>query len=219
MPKMPVVFVMGNHDYFHSSIDFALERARSEIDTSDIYLLENETLVLGGRRFVGATLWTDFAVSVGGDEHIPPEERRAHAFNVVPWQIADFQCIFRSDERIDGENGQITAREILDRHKESRSFIDKELANPFEGPTIVITHHAPLPESFDPRFAGQVTNAAFASDLGDLIWRRKPDLWVHGHIHAGRDYYSDSTRVICNPVGYAHESNLTSFRSDLVIDI
>lgn len=218
-PKMPVVLAMGNHDYYHSSIDFALERARNEIGDSNIHLLEKQTIQLSGRRFIGATLWTDFAVSVGGDEHVPPEERRAHALNVVPYQIADFHCIFRSNERADGENGLITASEILNRHIASRSYINRELSKPFDGSTIVVTHHAPLPESFDPRFAGQVTNAAFASDLGDLIWRRKPNLWVHGHIHAGRDYHSDSTRVICNPVGYAHEQNLTSFRPGLVIDI
>ncbi|TDW31887.1 calcineurin-like phosphoesterase family protein [Rhizobium azibense] len=100
---MPVVLVLGNHDYYNSSIDFALERARRQIEGTRIHLLENQSIQLAGCRFVGATLWTDFAVSIGGDEHIPPEERRVKAFRLVPSQMADFHCIFRSDERRPGE--------------------------------------------------------------------------------------------------------------------
>jgi hypothetical protein len=135
--------------------------------------LENQSIEMAGCRFIGATLWTDFAVSVGEDEHIPPEERRAKAFGLVPSLVADFECIFRSDERRPGENGLVTVQEILKRHIRSRSFIDRELEKPFDGRTFVITHHALLIQSFDPRFYGQITNAAFGSDLSDLITRRR----------------------------------------------
>lgn len=216
---MPVVLVLGNHDYYNSSIDFALEKARREINGTKIHLLENQSLEIAGCRFVGATLWTDFAVSVGDDEHIPPEERRHKAFSLVPYQIADFHCITRSDARRPGENGLITVREIVERHKASRSFIDHELSKSFGGPTVVVTHHAPLVDSFDPRFHGDVTNAAFGSDLSDLIARRRPSIWVHGHIHKARDYMADRTRIICNPRGYGRERSTSGFRADFVIDL
>lgn len=95
------------------------------------------------------------------------------------------------------------------------SLIDHELQKPFAGQTVVVTHHAPLIESFDPRFHGHVTNAAFASDLSDLIARRRPPVWIHGHIHSARDYMADKTRVIYNPLGYSREWNTSGFRSDL----
>ncbi|NKJ72794.1 phosphohydrolase [Rhizobium leguminosarum bv. viciae] len=216
---MPVILVLGNHDYYNSSIDLALEIARREIEGTRIHLLENQTIEMVGCRFVGATLWTDFAVSIGGDEHIPAEERRAIAFGLVPSQMPDFHCIYRSDERRTGENGLITVQEILKRHIESRSYIDRELEKPFGGRTFVVTHHAPLTESFDARFYGHVTNAAFASDLTDLIARRRPSIWVHGHIHRFRDYMADGTRVICNPRGYGGERETTGFRPGFVIDL
>ncbi|MCJ9693080.1 metallophosphoesterase family protein [Rhizobium sp. PRIMUS64] len=216
---MPVILVLGNHDYYSSSIDFALETARSEIEGSRIHLLENQTIQMAGCRFVGATLWTDFAVSIGGDEHIPSEERRAIAFGLVPSQMADFSCIYRSDARRPDENGLITVREILERHIASRSFIDQELEKPFDGRTFVITHHAPLIHSFDPRFYGHATNAAFGSDLSDLIARRRPSVWIHGHIHKFRDHMADGTRVICNPRGYGGEWETTGFRGGFVIDL
>lgn len=218
-PHMPVLLVLGNHDYFGSSIDFALERARKLIAESRIYLLENQTIQLLGCRFVGATLWTDFAVSVGEDEHIPPEERRTFALSVVPANIADFFAIFRSDERQGNENGMVTTREILCRHKASRAFIDHTLGVPFTGRTVVLTHHAPHMNSLDPRFHGQATSAAFVSDLSDLIERRRPDVWIHGHVHRFRDYMAFKTRLICNPRGYGGERGTSGFRPVFVIDL
>jgi Icc-related predicted phosphoesterase len=218
-PKMPVILVLGNHDYYGSSISSALERARRLVEGSQIHLLENDTLVLGDCRFIGATLWTDFAVSIGGDEHIPPEERRVKAFELVPPRMMDFQCIYRSDPRRVGENGMVTAWEILERHKESRKFIETELSVNFQGRTVVVSHHAPLMQSFDPVFFGNVTNAAFASDLSDLIWRRKPSLWIHGHIHKFRDYMADKTRIICNPLGYRGERYTSRSRPGFIIDL
>lgn len=218
-PHMPVILVLGNHDYYNGSIEFALERARREIQGTRIHLLENESIEMGGCRFVGATLWTDFAVSVGDDEHIPPEERRTKAFGLVPYLVADFECIFRSDARRPGEVGLVTVREILDRHRRSRSFINRVLEKPFDGHILVVTHHAPLVQSFDPRFYGEITNAAFGSDLSDLIARRRPSVWIHGHIHKFRDYMADKTRVICNPRGYGGERGTSGFRPDFVIEL
>ncbi|MEH2699157.1 phosphohydrolase [Rhizobium leguminosarum] len=216
---MPVILVLGNHDYYKSSIDLALERARRQVEGTRIHLLENESLELDDYLFIGATLWTDFSVSIGGDEHLSPDERRAKAFGLVPSQMADFSCIYRSGPRRIGENGMVTVQEILGRHRESRAYIDRELAKPDAGRTVVVTHHAPLTDSFDARFYGQVTNAAFASDLSDLIYRRRPSLWVHGHIHRARDYLSGDTRIICNPRGYGSEREINGFRANLIIDL
>lgn len=218
-PHMPVVLVLGNHDFYGSSIDFALEKGRRLVERTGITLLENESIEIDRCRFIGATLWTDFAVSVDDDEHIPSEERRAKAFELVPWQMADFHAIFRSDERRSGENGLITVHEILARHVVSRSYIDQQLSKPFDGRTVVVTHHAPHMQSMDPSFFGHVTNAAFASDLSGMIERRKPHLWIHGHIHIFRDYMADATRVICNPRGYSREQYTSGFRDSFVIDL
>jgi len=218
-PYMPVILVLGNHDFYGSSIDFALDLARREIAGTRITLLENESIDVDDCRFIGATLWTDFAVSIGDDEHVSPEERRALAFGLVPAMIADFSSIYRSDERRDDENGMITVKEILERHLTSKSYIDQALFKPTDLRTIVITHHAPHIRSFDPRFYGQVTNAAFGSDLSDLITRRHPSLWIHGHIHRFRDYLVDKTRIICNPRGYGGERYISSFRPKFLVDL
>ncbi|MGO7442986.1 phosphohydrolase, partial [Rhizobium ruizarguesonis] len=78
-----------------------------------------------------------------------------HAFGLAPRRMLDFHLIFRSDERREGENGLLTVQEVYHRHKESRAYLDQELAKPTSGKTIVVSHHAPLKESFDHRFHGQ----------------------------------------------------------------
>lgn len=55
-PYMPIILILGNHDFFGSSIDHALETARREITGSRITLLENQTIDFGDCRFIGATL-------------------------------------------------------------------------------------------------------------------------------------------------------------------
>ena len=95
------------------------------------------------------------------------------------------------------------AREI---HLRSRAFIEATLGAPHDGPTVVVTHHAPHPNSVHPRFVGNDASPGFVSDLSDLIARHGPELWVHGHTHDGCDYVVGGTRVVCNPKGYGPRS-------------
>src|SRR5260370_31602377 len=58
---IPIIMVMGNHEYYRRFISHELTLARSHAGTFNIRLLECNTVVLGaGIRFVGATLWTDY---------------------------------------------------------------------------------------------------------------------------------------------------------------
>lgn len=74
---------------------------------------------------------------------------------------------------------------------------------PHAGPTVVVTHHAPSPQSIPLRFAGSPLNANFVSDAEWLLQGRRARLWIHGHLHDSFDYEVDGTRVVCNPRGYA----------------
>ena len=77
------------------------------------------------------------------------------------------------------------------------------LCEPFDGPTVVCTHHAPHRRSVAAQFDGDLLSAAFVSHLPELIeGPNAPDLWVHGHTHAALDYRVGKCRVVCNPLGY-----------------
>jgi Icc-related predicted phosphoesterase len=49
-------------------------------------------------------------------------------------------------------------------------------------------------------------NAAYASDLSDVIEQGRPALWLHGHTHDSCGYQVGSTRIVCNPRGYEDEN-------------
>ncbi len=88
-------------------------------------------------------------------------------------------------------------------HVEHRSRIERALAEPHAGPTIVVTHHAPHPLSL---LAGEATgpgDAAYASDLSAIMeGPHAPDIWIHGHLHRSVDYRVGRTRVLSNARGH-----------------
>ncbi|WP_316234270.1 metallophosphoesterase [Bradyrhizobium sp. SZCCHNR1098] len=67
---VPIIMVMGNHEYYHRTLPTELKLARAEAARFGVDLLENDAVVLGGVRFAGATLWTDYAIfGLGSEVH------------------------------------------------------------------------------------------------------------------------------------------------------
>ncbi|NKL25421.1 phosphohydrolase [Rhizobium leguminosarum bv. viciae] len=217
-PHMTVVATLGNHDYYGTSIDRALEYARKWTLGTNVHILENETFVKGDLRVIGATLWSDFEIRDHKFGYLPLLARRDLAVRECVLHLPDFRSIYRSDARVGNQKGFITPDEMISRHRESRVFIEQELAKPFGGTTLVLTHHAISARSLDPRFQGHVSNAAFASDLTNVIQSGRPHFWVHGHIHRFVDYVEHDTRVICNPRRYDGERGEGGFRPGLVVE-
>jgi Icc-related predicted phosphoesterase len=101
-------------------------------------------------------------------------------------------------------------------HQDSRRFIETALkSDPI--PTVVVTHHLPHARSVPARFKGDLLNAAYASDLSQVIEEQQPALWVHGHTHDSAEYLIGNTRVICNPRGYEDENG--SFNPGLMVTV
>jgi len=103
----------------------------------------------------------------------------------------------------------------LNRHEVARAWLKEELAKPFDGKTVVVTHHGPHPLSVHPRYVGDPLNAAFVSDLSALM--PGVDLWLHGHTHAGSDYQVGRCRVVANPAGYVRNREF-AHRDDFVFE-
>ena len=179
----PVIFVLGNHEYYHGVFP----------DDRQAFLLENEAMILDGVRFLGATLWTDFASG---------KQMRS-----CQRMMSDFEVIH------DGVSGSITPETILKVHQDSIAWLDDQFTHhPHEGPTVVITHHAPSYKSQHPRFAGSPISGGFCSNQEHRIQRWKPDVWIHGHVHDPMDYRLGKTRVLCNPWGYPNEGRAREYR-------
>ncbi len=130
-PHMPVIGVLGNHEFYGGW----LARERSEAQwhgrRHDITMLDDMTWTLPGIRFVGATLWTDFDLESGGDERL-----RQHT-------MAGAQASMRDYSRISDETGRFTPSTTRRIHLESVRYIESVLQVPFDGETVVVTHHSP----------------------------------------------------------------------------
>jgi len=59
----------------------------------------------------------------------------------------------------------------------------------------------------------------YASNLGGLIDRGQPDLWIHGHPHNRVEYRLGRTRIICNPRGHVEETSARTFDPSLTIQV
>lgn len=57
-PDVPVVYVPGNHEYYDRDISFV--RRLKEQAPDNVRVLDNDNVVIGGVRFLGRALWTDF---------------------------------------------------------------------------------------------------------------------------------------------------------------
>ena len=64
--------------------------------------------------------------------------------------------------------------------------------------------------------AGSALNAAFVSDLDEMIAESRVRLWVHGHTHENVDYEIARTRILSNQCGYAGSRVLEGFDPGLV---
>lgn len=203
-PSTPIVYVMGNHEYYDAHHEQVLERSRKDAAKLGIHLLECDQVVIDGVRFLGTTLWTDFEI----EEPLLP---RSIAFRYANGSMSDFSLI-----RYRG--GMLSAEATREFHRESRRWLTEKLAEPFNGKTVVVTHHLPHKFSIDRQFHRHPLNPAFASDLSALV-RPPVSLWIHGHTHCSCDYEVEGTRVLCNPRGYGPSDLNDAFNERLVVEV
>lgn len=189
-----VLYVPGNHEFYGGSLDSTVARMKNLSSGHDIRVLDNDQVVIGGVRFIGSTLWTDFMLLGEG-------ARRDAAIGEACRFMRDFSRIRVSE----GEETLFSPAHSAQLFARHAAWLEARLSEPFDGPTVVITHHAPSPGSIHPRFEGSLLNACFVSDAEHLIDGERVALWVHGHTHDSFDYAVNGTRVVCNPRGYAKD--------------
>lgn len=202
--QMPTIFVAGNHEFYRGSLVEGIAEAREEaLRYPSVHFLENDTVEINGVRFIGATLWTDFKIMNSEELSMIQARNAMNDYRMISYKKDPWRYLAPID----------TAK----LHAQSRSYIEAELDKKFDGPTVVVSHHCPHGLSTHGKYAGNILNPAFASDLSAVMENGRPDLWVHGHTHDSFDYVYDETRVICNPRGYGTENS--SFDPRLVIEI
>ena len=203
-PNQAIIYVSGNHEYYNSDIDYENEQMAKAAEAYEIYFLNRDEVIIQQTRFLGCPLWTDFALF--GQAEI------SRSMSASLTGLTDFKVISYKGRRF-------SPADSIDLHKKDRVWLEAKLKEPFNGKTIVITHHLPSALSVANRFKKDPLSACFASNLDHLFGFG--DLWIHGHTHDSFDYFAGGTRVVCNPRGYCRmgkEENL-KFNPSLVLDV
>jgi predicted phosphodiesterase len=206
----PVFYVAGNHEFYGGSLEGAAAQLERLAAGTAIHVLYQGEQLIGNVRFLGCTLWTDFMLFGDG-------ERRQAAIEAAMRFMRDFSRIRLCDTAPDLFTPQHAAS-LFQRHA---AWLARKLAKPHDGPTVVITHHAPSRGSIHPRFENSLVNAAFVSDAQYLLDGERAQLWIHGHTHDSFDYVLNGTRVVCNARGYAKDgvNENAAFDPDFMVEV
>lgn len=196
--QCPVIYVCGNHEYYGGHIDHTLRKMRDSA-APHVHVLENEVLILGQTRFLVTTAWTDFLSS--GD---------VTAAKRVAWEwMNDFTAI-RTDESF----RRLRPDDLIAKSKAAYAWLTQELDKPFNGKTVVVTHHAPALDYVGDDLPIHLI-AAYANNWPELL--AQADLWIYGHTHIAADFLKRGCRIVSNPRGYPNQQ--TGFDPDFLIEL
>jgi hypothetical protein len=192
---LKVIFIPGNHEtYHHNIIEW-----NTTMDERFAGTLKNTLWSNGGvgyeemedLRFIFTTLWADGGSSL----HERAEVGRC---------LNDFRLIRIGDRRF-------TVPDMMELHKNMKTKLIEHLKVPFDGKTIVITHHMPSYRLCHPRF-GDTINGGFASNCDEIFSsEHAPAAWIGAHSHDSMDLMLGKTRYVANPAGYYTETNRSGF--------
>ncbi len=226
----PVLFVPGNHEYDGMDFDEAHARLRETCERLGISWLEREVLTLGGVRFVGTTLWTDFDAlgPLAGQPMPDPTSPRFpahfnHPNSQYTRQLKARDKAFRAANYYLRKTGTTRQGEawlaegVREQALVCQDWLNQALAQPFDGPTVVVTHFAPSLRSADPRYGEVPGTAGFCNALDKLLPHAQ--MWLHGHLHCPSDYTHQGCRVVANPLGYAHKNEQITFQAQRVVGV
>jgi DNA repair exonuclease SbcCD nuclease subunit len=185
-----VVYVAGNHEFYHGRWKESLTHLREECDKfPNVYFLERDVKVINEVSFIGATLWTDMNKG---------DPLTLHAINDM---MNDFRII-RNDEH---GYTKLRPAHAMHRHHQTLSYLKAVLPDMKDKKVVFVGHHGPSAMSTHPRYAGDyLMNGGYRSELSEMILDNPQiKLWTHGHMHDPFDYMIGTTRVVCNPRGYS----------------
>lgn len=212
-----VIYIMGNHEYYGGDFSTTVEKLReflSGCQLHNIHILDTETKVIDDVTFIGGTLWTDM------------NKEDPITIHAIADMMNDFVCVTNSVKKVaiklmDGSrymrDAKFSPSDAIEEHKKMIEYIRTVIEGKHDQKYVVVGHHGPSKASVHPRFRNErdhIINGGYSSELSEFILDHPQiKVWTHGHTHDKFDYMIGSTRVICNPRGYAnYEQSADTFK-------
>lgn len=207
-----VYMVMGNHEHyrwFYNETKKALQKSFKELGLN-IIILDNEWVMLrDDLMLIGSTLWSDF------------EKGNPISMSTCQFGMNDFRIIGKNLVKDKNDVELITPQFIMNEHKNSLSYIKEILDRYSNMRTIIMTHHAPVYRSLNPKHIGNGMDGAYASELTDFICGYPQiQYWIHGHVHGKMNFkVGDYCTVLQNCRGYYPEDCFINFTGTESINV
>ena len=208
-PKLEIVYVLGNHDYYMTRYNHAWESMLwADYSIDRLHVLtgydkcawEFQDVV-----FIGGTLWTDF------------NQMNSNAINAVQRGLNDYRAIASN-------NGTkpITANFIYNEHCTMKKNIFRLLERYPDKKRVVVTHHKPFLSEIitDPLTYGYEVD--LTKELNECT--NLPEYWIYGHTHKSgwttKSYINGDVTFISNQFGYPSEdTSVTGFHKDCILEV
>jgi len=195
-----IIWVLGNHEFYHMDYQQCLDDAKSMADNLGIHLMDIElgtdNLEIDGVTFWGSTLWMDFNK---GDWF---------AKRAVGNGLNDFNAI-----RVNNHKFTVTECEYINLRTREKINWDAD---------IIITHHAPVVVPH-PLFAFQdISWGFYNSGLETQIIESNVKYWFYGHTHHSTTFDLGGTQVIANCHGFKSRYGMSEgsgYDPDLIIEL
>ena len=151
----PVLYIAGNHEYYGHEYFSLQEKMRAIAEScSLVHFLECGEVTINGVRFLGTTLWTDYASTRLSE--------RTQNMRLMSSSIRDHQVISITDK-------PFMPTDALMLHQASRAWLENKLDAPYQGKTVVITHHGPSIKCAQRDFGNSQMASGFISNLDYLV--------------------------------------------------
>jgi len=195
-----IIWVLGNHEFYHMDYEEALSDAKSMADKLGIHLMDiefgTENLEIDGVKFWGSTLWMDF----NNDDWF--------AKRAVGNGLNDFRAIKLGDRRFN-------VTECYAINKRTREAINWDA-------DVIITHHAPIVIPHPQFEFTDISWGFYNSGLEKQIIESDVKIWMYGHTHHSTDFDLAGTRIIANCHGFKSRYSMSEgsgYNPDLIIEI
>ena len=228
-----VVYVVGNHEHYHGDFKYTVSHLKKMLKyLPNLQILDKETWTLyDDVVFIGGTLWTDMnkedPMTLMQIRHRMNDFRCVDNSNrMITRKVPLYQenLLYTEDGKNGGkyikdEKGNLivagykekvepsifSPEDAVEEHRKMLDYIKVVTEGVYDKKFVVVGHHTPSPFSVHPKYAHDtLMNGGYHTDLTEFILDRPQiKLWTHGHTHEEFDYMIGSTRVVCNPRGYA----------------
>ena len=189
-----VYWIPGNHEYYGSDISHRAGIFKEKI-RDNIFLLNNQTIVIDDVELIFSTLWTQLS----------DKNQR-----LITRMLSDFRTIRKY--------GQLLSPSDYNALNQENHFFLRKALEKNDKKKVVVTHHVPSFRNYPKKYLGDPLNEAFAVELENLIHVNGPDHWIYGHHHSNTAPFKiGDTILMTNQLGYVRMGEHLQFYSNAVI--